>query len=164
MQYKNIHRIEEFKNIQEPRVENTHFFKNNSRSNKIQEHSRTFKDLKDQSTLNWGLEWIEFSNEFWRHLIRLCAKKLSYANTLIKFLQRNTLRQNTTTNKGNCYKPQVELLLELLLQVVLQPFNCLSIGRHHYYKKEHKFVTRKLNRIKFTNFSLKVPHIGAIIF
>ena len=47
MQYKNIHRIEKFKNIQEPRVENT-LFKNNSRPNKIQEHSRTFKDFKDQ--------------------------------------------------------------------------------------------------------------------
>ena len=70
MQYKNIHRIEKFKNIQEPRVENyifsrtiqdqikskniqehsrtksgkIHFFKNNSRPNKIQKHSRTFKD------------------------------------------------------------------------------------------------------------------------
>ena len=47
MQYKNIHRIEKFKNVKNQEWK-THFFKNNSKPNKIQEHSRTFKDFKDQ--------------------------------------------------------------------------------------------------------------------
>ena len=42
MQFKNINRIEKFKNIQEPMVEKHTF------SRTIQEHSRTFKDFKDQ--------------------------------------------------------------------------------------------------------------------
>ena len=45
MQYKNIHRkIQEHSRT---KGRKTHCFKNNSRPNKIQEHSRTFKDFKD---------------------------------------------------------------------------------------------------------------------
>ena len=48
MQYKNIHRIEKNQEHSRTKGGKTHFFKNNSRTNKIQEYSRTFKDFKDQ--------------------------------------------------------------------------------------------------------------------
>ena len=66
----------------------THFFKNNSRPNKIQEHSRTFKDLKDQ----WPLP-LEISFTFNFNSLEM----VRFDSTCNK----NNIRFDSTFNKNN---------------------------------------------------------------